>query len=308
MEATVRSPGSSEAVVATEHISLDPYLAPRFRAERLGDGPRPITSRMVGRVLACSDPAFPAGTMVLGFAPWREHNTIALKDLQQLPSTRFEPASFLGPLGHSGVTAWLGVNTIGRLERGETMLVSGAAGAVGSVAGQLGKAIGARVVGVAGGPQKCEWVRGQLGFDDCIDYRSRDLPSAIAAVAPEGIDLHFENVGTSTLDPALGAMSRHGRVVVCGLIEHYQNEDPATLVNFRNVLTRSVRLLPFSIYDHPARHEQARAELLGLAESGRLSWHIDHAYGIENLPRAYVDMLAAKGFGKHVLSIGEPAR
>ncbi len=302
-EVPVRPPGPGDAIVRVEHISLDPYLALRMAAMEFDadPDPKPVIGRVVGRVVSSRDPALAPGARVLGFAEWRELVTGPAAALSRLPKEPADGAAFLGALGHSGVTAWLGMVRVGQVQPGETVLVSGAAGAVGSIAGQIARDRGARVIGIAGGAAKARWLREVAGFDAVLDYQSGDLTAQLAQAAPEGLDLMFENVGAATLDPALGAMKRFGRVVLCGLKQHYQDNEPVALVNFRQLLARAVRILPFSIYDQD--DAEPLAALRDMAARGRLQWHITRHHGFETLPAAFVAMLAGAGFGKHVLSL-----
>lgn len=303
VETEARPPAEGEVLVEVEHVSLDPYLVLRMAAMDFATdpAPKPVVGRVVGRVIASVDPALVPGERVLGFADWAEVITCRASDLRRLPETPEDGAAFLGPLGHSGVTAWLGMVRIGQVKAGETVLVSGAAGAVGSAAGQIACDRGARVIGIAGGADKTRWLREVARFDVVLDHRDPDLAGQIAEAAPGGIDLLFENVGAATLDPALGAMKRFGRVVLCGLVQHYQDRDPVALANFRLLLARAIRILPFSIYDHD--DAEPLADLQAMALRDALRWHITRHRGFEDLPAAFVAMLTGQGHGKHVLSL-----
>lgn len=297
-------PVPGEVVTRTLWISIDPYLALRIRDHAdMGttDVPYPMTSRTIGVVVHGDGNAFSAGDFVLGFGRWAEFDTRPPTALTKIDDTDFPISAHLGAAGHSGFTAWLGLK-LGQLNADETVLVSGAAGAVGSIAGQLAKAAGCRVIGIAGGPEKAGWVT-ELGFDACVDHRRPDLAAQIRDVAPDGIDLHFENVGSATLDPALANMQRRGRVMLCGLVQHYQSTAPVALMQFRRLLEASIRIEPFSIYDHADLFPKARADLAAALRNGSLKRRETVAHGIEQLPSAFVSMLAGRGSGKHLVSL-----
>ena len=298
----VKAPGV--VVTRTLWISIDPYLALRIRdhVPTQGDcAPWPMTSRTIGVVIRGDGERFAEGDHVLGFGRWAEFDARPPADLVRIEDADVPMSAHLGAAGHSGFTAWLGLR-LGQLKPGETVLVSGAAGAVGSLAGQLAKAAGCRVIGIAGGREKTKWVM-DLGFDGCADHHLPDLAAQIAQAASDGVDLHFENVGAATLDPALANMRRHGRVALCGLVQHYQGSSPVTLTQFRRVLEASIRIEPFSIYDHSDLFPQAKAELTTALRGGTLRLRETVTDGIEQLPAAFVGMLAGRGYGKHLVRL-----
>jgi len=176
---------------------------------------------------------------------------------------------------------------------------------VGAIAGQLAKASGARVVGIAGGAAKCREVVEKLGFDACVDHLKPDFEAQLAAAVPDGIDAHFENVGAKTLDPTLSLMKEQGRIGLCGLIAHYLDEAPITLRNFRTLLTSGLSLRGFRVYDHLQHTAQAQNELKAAIKNGSLLIRETITSGLNNAPQAYIDMLAGKGTGKHILALTE---
>lgn len=296
---------AGEVVTRTRLISLDPYLVLRMRGDFCDDPagpPHPIVSRTIGEVLDPGTSGFARGDFVLGFGAWSEIDRRPSEALRRVEPIGGLPLSaHLGALGHSGFTAWLGLE-IGDLKSGDVVCVSGAAGAVGSVVGLIAKARGCRVVGIAGGREKTERLVRDYGFDIALDHRLPQLGRRLIAAAPGGIDLHFENVGTATLDPALSAMRKGGRVVLCGMVQHYESDAPVILENFRRFFDRRVRLLPFSIYDHEDRFAEAHRDLTRLLE-GRVIAETVTSGGIEALPAAFVAMLRGAGMGKHVAAI-----
>jgi len=290
----------------TTHISLDPYLALRMRKgiPDAGNGPPyPIVGRTIGEVMEPGASDFRRGDHVLGFGRWASEDWRLAADLRKVDLDAAPPEAHLGIAGHSGFTAWLGVRLAG-LRSGECFVVSGAAGAVGSVAGQLAKRSGCRVVGIAGGREKASWVVEALGFDACIDHRRPDFAEALAASLPGGADIHFENVGAAMLDPMLGLMKRRGRMMLCGLMQHYQNADPVALRNFRAILERSIRIEPFSIYDHEELASTARNELIAEVGAGGLRFKCSTTHGLDHVPEAFVAMLEGRGIGKHIAVVG----
>lgn len=296
---------AGEVITRTRLVSLDPYLVLRMRGDFCDDPagpPYPIVSRTIGEVLDPGTSGYARGDFLLGFGAWSEIDRRPSRDLRRVEPLGGLPLSVhLGALGHSGFTAWLGLE-IGELRSGEVVCVSGAAGAVGSTVGLLAKARGCRVIGIAGGADKTERLVRDHGFDVALDHRLPDLGGRLIAAAPDGIDLHFENVGAATLDPVLAAMRTGGRVVLCGMVQHYESTAPVILQNFRRFFGHRVRLLPFSIYDHEERFADAHRDLARLLE-GRVIAETVTSGGIEALPAAFVAMLRGTGMGKHVAAI-----
>lgn len=290
----------------TTHISLDPYLALRMAngaPDATEAAPYSIVGRTIGEVIRSDDPQFAPGDMVLGFGRWSSHDNRAGAELRKIDLGGIPAVAHLSVAGHSGFTAWLGIR-LANLKAGETFLVSGAGGAVGSIAGQLAKRRGCRVIGIAGNRSKTDWIVDSLGFDAAIDHRDADIEAALRVAAPDGIDAVFENVGAKTLDPALANMRSGGRVILCGLMQHYQDREPITLRNFRLFLERSIRLEPFSIYDHEILASTAREHLSEAVRRGDLKFSAHVTHGLDALPTAFVAMLNGAGIGKHVACVG----
>jgi hypothetical protein len=301
----LEEPSDGEVICETHYISLDPYLAGLMRAWQ---GPQRdwsegiIVGRMVGKIIASKDPAFAKGDWVSGDSRWQSIEIIKGKHLQKIQPEDGIPASaFLGVLGSSGITAWVGINRVLKLEAGQTLSISSAAGAVGAIAGQLAKALGANVIGIAGGAQKCEQVVASLGFDACVDHSAADFEAQLAAVAKDGIHAHYENVGAKTLDPVLALMNDHGRIALCGLIAHYLDNDAISLRNFRKLLTSGLTLEGFRVYDYEQHTQQAKNELLAAIKAGDISVRETVTNGLDNAPAAYISMLGSGGTGKHLI-------
>lgn len=297
---------AGEVLVRIRYLSLDPYLANRMRCwEGMDAAWREgiVTGRFVGEVAASADDRFQAGDAVSGAGAWQTWQIIPAGLLQHIDTNTAPVQAWLGALGPSGITAWVGVNRVLCPEPGATVTVSSAAGIVGSIAGQLMQAKGCRVIGIAGGSEKCRWVEEEARFDRCLDHFTQDLAGALTQAAPTGIDRHFENVGSKTLDPILKLMRDGGRVALCGLVAHYQDGGPIALQNFRELLMRAIVLQGFRVADYTADFRVARQELGALLQSGSLAVNETVTVGLEQAPQAYVNMLGGSGLGKHLVRL-----
>ncbi|MFA5496144.1 MAG: NADP-dependent oxidoreductase [Porticoccaceae bacterium] len=304
---TIAGPGAGEVAVRPRYFSLDPYLVGMMRSwqgpdPRWGDGI--IVGRMVGEVIESTDSRFAAGDLVKGESGWQSLACVSADTLEKVTAVPGAPISVhLGVLGTSGLTAWVGINRILAIEPGETVTISSAAGVVGGIAGQLAKKVGARVIGIAGGAEKCRQVVAELGFDACVDHQATDLQAELAAVTGQGVDAHFENVGAKTLDPALAQMRDGGRIALCGLLAHYQDDNPVALANFRRLLSGALTLRGFRLFDFTEDYTLARDKLAALVAAGDVTVHETITDGLEQAPRAFLDMLAGHGSGKHILRL-----
>ncbi|MAT52625.1 MAG: NADP-dependent oxidoreductase [Porticoccaceae bacterium] len=303
----VPDPGAGEVLVKPLYFSLDPYLAGMMRAWQ---GPHPLWSegvvvgRMVGEVVASNDPRFAPGDRVKGESPWQSLAVIGAGELEAADEVADSPISVhLSVLGSSGLTAWIGIHKILRIQPGETLSISSAAGTVGGLAGQLARLAGARVIGIAGGEEKCRQVVEELGFDACVDHWSKDLEAALASAADGTLDAHYENVGAKTLDPALALLGDGGRIALCGLIAHYQDNNPIALKHFRRLLTGALTLTGFRLFDHTEDYATALAALRQHVIDGNLSVRETLSDGLEKAPRAFIDMLEGRGAGKHLIRV-----
>lgn len=300
-------PGDGEVLVAIEFLSLDPYMRGRMDESKSYATPQPLDEVMiggtVGRVIETRTPSLAVGDRVVGMQGWQ---TLAVAPAAALRKVRegLPPSIWLGPAGMPGVTAWHGVNRILEPQAGQTLCVDAASGAVGSVVGQLAKAAGARVVGIAGGPKKCRLVVDEFGFDACVDHRDPAFADQLKAATPEGIDRVFENVGGQVLDAVLGRMNAFGRIAVCGLIAGYDGQEiPITRV--RSILVNKLRIQGFIVSDHPEDWPVAIKELAGRIADGSLKYRETVAEGLENAPEAFFSMLAGGNLGKQLVRIGD---
>lgn len=306
-EAPAPTPGPGQVLVRHHYLSLDPYMRGRMdegrsyaASQKLGE---PMIGGTVGEVVASNNPRFVVGARVVGQGGWQLYGLSDGADLYEIPAVGAPIQAFLGPLGMPGVTAWHGVRKILDPQPGQTLVVSAATGAVGTVVGQLAKARGARVVGVAGGPRKCAYATGELGFDACVDHRSATFEADLAAATPAGVDHLFENVGGAPFRFASRRMNDFGRVAICGLIASYEGRDPTRLDDLRLVLVRRILIQGFIVMDHMGEWPQAISELAGLAATGALKWRESVADGIERAPAAFLGMLRGENFGKQLVKL-----
>ena len=298
--------------VRVGYLSVDPAMRGWLNDVRsyvppvgIGDVMRAIG---VGRVVASRHPGFAVGDHVQGMTGVQEHAVLHGDGLTPVDPEAAPLPTHLGVLGISGFTAYFGLFDIGRPEPGQTVVVSGAAGSVGSVAGQLAKIHGCRVVGIAGGAEKCAWVVDELGFDACIDYRSADLRAELRRLCPDRVDVYFDNVGGPTLDAVLGRLARGARVVICGAVSQYNAEDgtrgPA---NYLSLLVSRARMEGFVVFDYADRYGEAATVLAGRLREGRLRAREDVVTGgVDAFPDALLSLFRGGNTGKLVLEVSPP--
>jgi NADPH-dependent curcumin reductase CurA len=292
--------------VRLHYLSVDPYMRGRLDDVRSYTAPQALNEVMdgsgVGEVVETRHPKFKVGDKVLGMFGWQ---TIADSDgrgVRRVDDSIVRLSAYLGPVGMPGVTAWYGINRIIEPREGETIVVSAASGAVGSVAGQLAKAKGCRVVGIAGGSGKCRLVTEDFLFDDCVDYRAGDFAERMRAATPKRIDGVFENVGGSVLDHSLARMNAFGRIAVCGLISGYSGE-PMPINNFRSILVNRLKVQGFIISEQPEIWPQALAELAEGVAAQQIRYRESIAEGIESTPDALFGLLTGRNIGKQLVRV-----
>jgi NADPH-dependent curcumin reductase CurA len=256
----------------------------------------------VGEVVASRNPKFAVGDKVLGMFGWQLYGKSDGAMLRKLDTSRVPISAYLGCVGMPGVTAWYGLNRIIEPKAGETVVVSAASGAVGSVVGQLAKKKGCRVVGVAGGPEKCRAVIEEFGFDACVDYKAGNLNGDLKAATPDGIDGYFENVGGEVLDAVLRRMNAFGRIAVCGLIAGY-DAVPMPIKNFASILTNRLKVQGFIVGEHMDAWPAARAELEAMVADGSLRYRETVSQGLESAPEAFIGLLKGRNFGKQLVKL-----
>jgi NADPH-dependent curcumin reductase CurA len=312
VEEDVPDISDGEALVRTEWISLDPtnrawigerptYLPP----VGIGEVMRALG---LGRVIASKHPNYAEGSLVQGLIGWQEY-FVTSDSAPLLPVTEVAgvaPSAYLGVLGMTGLTAFIGIDEIGKPQEGETFVVSGAAGAVGSVAGQLAKARGARVVGIAGGPEKTGLLSERLGFDATVDYKAPDWRDQLAAATPDGVDVDFENVGGDIMDAVFARLNLRARVALCGLISGYNDADPPPGPrSFGNLLVNRVLVKGFIVLDHFGRAQEAAKEIGGLMASGKLQPLETVVEGFDQLPTAINMLFDGANVGKLVVKVAD---
>ena len=316
-EIPVQPPAEGEVELATLYLSLDPYMRGRMNAGPSYAPPVAIDATMEGgavsRVILSRDPRFQAGDLVLGATGWQSHGTVPAAGLIRLEPTMARPSLALGVLGMPGFTAYMGLLDIGRPKPGETVVVAAATGAVGSVVGQIARLQECRVVGIAGGPEKCRYGVEQLGFDACVDHHDpgRNLASRLAEACPRGIDVYFENVGGAVFDAVLPLLNTCARVPVCGLISQYNATDlPAgpdrTPLLMRTLLSKRIRMQGFIIFqDYGHRVAEFQKAMQGWLQDGRIHVREDMVEGLANAPEAFLGLLQGRNFGKLIVRVDQ---
>jgi len=308
VDAPIATPGAGEVLVRNRWLSLDPYMRGRMSDAKSYVPPVEIGEVMVGQtvgeVVASKDPRFALGDTVLTSLGWQQWGVAKGAALEAVDATGIPPSYFLGILGMPGITAWFGLNEIGAPRSGETVVVSAASGAVGSVVGQLAKLMGCRVVGIAGGNAKCDYVVRELGFDACVDHKAGRLAEDLSKACPGGVDVYFENVGGEILDVLLRHMNRHSRIVVCGLIAEY-DATAATGHALRAILVNRIRMQGMIVFDWKDRYPEARKALAGLVAGGRLRYRESVVDGIDAAPRALIGLLKGENFGKQLVRLAD---
>lgn len=305
-EVEVPALAAGQFLVKQQYLSLDPYMRGRMSDAKSYAPPQPLDQVMiggtVGEVIASAAPGFAVGDRVVGMGGWQEYAVAGEGAFRKVETSRVPLTAYLGPVGMPGVTAWYGLNAICEPKAGETVAVSAASGAVGSVVGQLARAKGCRVVGIAGGRDKCEYVTGELGFDACVDYKAGGLGDALAAAAPDGIHASFENVGGAVMDAVLARMNPFGRVAVCGMIAGY-NDEPVAMRDPGLILRSRLKLQGFIVSEHMNVWPKALAELGAGVASGAIKYRETIADGLAAAPGAFLGLLSGKNFGKQLVKI-----
>lgn len=293
----------------TKYISVDPYLRGRMRDEESYIEPfkvgEPLESMLVAEVLESSNQDFKKGDHVVGMLDWKLEQTHSGKDLRKIDGEKAPLSAYLGVLGLTGLTAYLALDCIANLKEGETLLVSGAAGAVGSVVGQIGKIKGCRVVGIAGSDEKIEHIQSKFGFDAGINYKdTENMKKAIAEKCPDGVDVYFDNVGGEILDATLQNINKAARIINCGAISIYNETGTPTGPRPEGILIKKSALMQgFLVRDHVQEFERAINELAGWLKSGKLKYDETVVEGFENTPQAFIDLFDGKNTGKMVVKI-----
>ena len=303
----------NQVLVRHHFLSLDPYMRGRMNENKSYAQPQPLGEVMiggtVGEVVESRHPKFHAGDKVVGMGGWQHYSVVdgnAPGMLRKVDTTHVPLSHYLGAVGMPGVTAWYGLVKIIAPKAGETVTVSAASGAVGSAFGALAKARGCRVVGIAGGQAKCDWVVKELGFDACIDYKAG--PSAVReglkAHCPQGVDIYFDNVGGDILDAVLARINRKARIVICGAISQYNATTAiAGPKNYLSLLVNRARMEGIVVFDYADRYHLAVAEMAGYLKDGRMKSKEDVVHGLQNFPSTLLKLFNGENFGKLVLEV-----
>jgi len=306
VESPAPAPKDGEVLVKNLWLSLDPYMRGRLSQQKsyvkgveIGEV---MTGETAGEVVESRHPKFKPGDTVTAPSGWQLYCSVNGEMLTKVDASRAPLSNYLGCLGMPGRTAYFGLKEIGAPKPGETVVVSAASGAVGMVVGQLAKAWGCRAVGIAGGPQKCEYVR-SLGFDACVDYKAGNLYDDLKAACPKGVDVYFENVGGQILDTLLRLMNFRSRIIVCGLISEYNSTEPYGVKMFRSILVNRIKVQGMIVFDWIERYAEANAALLELVVAGKLKYRESVLDGIESAPRGLVGLLKGDNFGKQLVKL-----
>ena len=316
VEQELPAPGDGEFLVRVIWLSLDPYMRGRMDDVKSYAEPVAIGGVMeggaVGEVLVSNHAGFAVGDIVTAQFGWTTHAVSDGEGVRKVDPAVAPISTALGALGMPGITAWVGLNEIAAAQPGETIMVSAATGAVGGMVGQLAKAKGMRVIGVAGGAQKCAFAESELGYDICLDHRALDakgLAAALKEAAPDGVDVYFENVGGKTLEAVLTRMNTGGRIAVCGMIAWYSgqgiSEAQSLPAVWRNILTRRLRVQGFIIFDHFHLMGQFQKEVGPLVGDGTIKVKESVAEGLDNAPAAFMELLKGGNFGKQLVRVGD---
>lgn len=309
----IEAPKTGEVLLEILYLSLDPYMRGRMSAAKSYAKPIDIGSVMeggtVGRVKISNHPNFKEGDIVLSHSGWQSYALAKGEQLRKLDPTIAPISTALGVLGMPGFTAYAGLLTLGKPQPGETVVVAAASGAVGSVVGQIARIKGARAVGIAGGAEKCAFVKNELGFDAVVDHHSPNFAEELAQACPEGIDVYFENVGGKVWDTVFPLLNPFARVPVCGLIAQY-NQQPGELAGpdrfpatMRDVLTKSLTIRGFIQNEFVAQFPEFYKQAAGWIKDGTLRYREDIVEGLDAAPEAFIGLLEGKNFGKLLVKV-----
>jgi NADPH-dependent curcumin reductase len=304
--APLPSPREGEVLVKNLWLSLDPYMRGRMsdaksyvKGVEIGEV---MVGQTVGEVLDSKNPQLKKGDKVLTQLGWQQYGVT--KEAMRVDEGRAPLSYYLGLIGMPGMTAYFGLKEIGQPKAGETVVVSAASGAVGSVVGQLAKLWGCRAVGIAGGREKCDYVTRELGFDACIDYKAGNVSRDLKEACPKGVDVYFENVGGEMLDTLLRNMNVFSRIIVCGLIAEYSATQPYGLKMIRSVLVNRIKMQGMIVFDWQDRYKEALVALGTYYAQGKLKYRESVIEGIENAPQGLIGLLKGKNFGKQLVKVG----
>ncbi len=308
-ESEIPSPGEGEVLLKTKYVSVDPYLRGRMRDEKSYIEPfelnKPIESGIIAEVIESNNHNFKVGELLNGMLEWKKYQVTNGHGLNKINPDIAPPTAFLGILGLTGITAFLGLEKIGKLKEGETLLVSGAAGAVGSVAGQIGKIKGCTVIGIAGSDEKIDRIKSSFGFDGGVNYKeTENIRKEIESICPKGVDVYFDNVGGEILDAALANMNKFGRVINCGAISLYnETKTPTGPRHEGTLIKKSLLMQGFTVRDYVKEFGPAIKQLSIWLNENKLTYSETIVDGFENIPQAFLDLFEGKNKGKMIVRI-----
>ncbi|MBV9567399.1 MAG: NADP-dependent oxidoreductase [Hyphomicrobiales bacterium] len=306
-EAAMPQPAEGQALVRNHWLSLDPYMRGRMNDTKSYAAKAEIGEVMVGgtvgEVVETRDPSLKNGDFVVGMLGWQQYGVAAAKAFRVIDTKAAPAQAYLGAVGMPGVTAWVGLLTIGEPKPGETVVVSAASGAVGSVVGQIAKIKGARAVGIAGGPEKCRYLVDELNFDASVDYKSPNFLRDLELATPNGVDVYFENVAGDVLEAVSRRFNAFARMPLCGLVSQYNEVNPKSFRNLHTFLINRVKLQGFIVSDKPELWPPALQDLAAWVTSGKIKYRESVAQGLENAPKAFIGMLKGENFGKQLVRL-----
>lgn len=311
VEVPVPQPGPGEALIQVAFLSVDPYMRGRMRNRASYAAPTGVgevmTGGAVGKVVESRDPQLRPGDYVEGMLGWQEYALVRPHEVRKVDPSLAPISTAVGVLGMPGMTAYFGLLDVGRVKPGDTVVVSGAAGAVGSIVGQIAKLCGCRVVGIAGADDKTGYLTRELGFDAAFNYKTvSDYAAKIRELCPQEVDVYFDNVGGPISDAVWRHLALHARIVICGQISQYNLEKPDMGPRlFMQLIAKRARVEGFLVGDFQQRYAEAMRRMAAWIREGRLKYHEDIAEGIENAPRAFLDMMRGKNLGKQLVRIAE---
>jgi len=315
VEGEIPTPGKGQMLLRTEYLSLDPYMRGRMSDAPSYAAPVEIGGVMVGgtvaQVVSSDVKGFEAGDFVLSFNGWQDYALSDGKGVTNLGKSPAHPSWALGIMGMPGFTAWAGLTRIGEPKAGETIAVAAATGPVGATVGQIGKILGCRVVGIAGGAEKCAYAVNELGFDACIDHKAADFADQLAKASPDGIDVYFENVGGKVLDAVIPLLNPNARMPVCGLVSQYNAtalpEGPDRMNWLMGqILRKKIKVQGFIIFDDFGHlYPEFAAEMGAWVEAGKIKYREEIIDGLEKAPKAFIGLLKGENFGKRVIRVGQ---
>jgi NADPH-dependent curcumin reductase CurA len=309
---TAPMPGEGEVLLRTIWLSLDPYMRGRMSDGPSYAAPVPVGGTMEGgtvcEVIASNNPGFAKGDIVLAHSGWQTHAVADGKMLRKIDPALGPVQTAVGVLGMPGMTAYTGLLDIGQPKAGETVVVAAASGAVGSAVGQIAMVKGARAVGIAGGKDKCDYVKNELGFADCIDHRDADFAAKLKAACPDGIDVYFENVGGTVFEAVFPLFNNFARMPVCGLIAQYNDTENSVPkwagAMMRNVLTKRLNIRGFIVSDFAGRRQDFLRDMSQWVKEGKVKYKEFVTEGLDNAPAAFMGLLKGANFGKQLVRVG----